>query len=52
MKALTVIALASVLTAPLGARVAHSLDVRQLRRIFAVMLYVLAAAMLWRGLNA
>ena len=52
LPALVVISLASVLIAPLGARVAHSLDVRQLRRVFAVMLYVLAADMLWRGLHA
>lgn len=51
LPALAVIALASVLVAPLGARVAHSLDVRLLRRIFALMLYVLAADMLWRGLR-
>jgi uncharacterized membrane protein YfcA len=50
LPALTVIALASVLIAPLGARVAHSLDVRQLRRIFAVMMYAVAADMLRRGL--
>jgi len=52
LPALAVIALASVLTAPLGARAAHALDVRQLRRIFAVMLYVLAADMLRRGLHS
>jgi uncharacterized protein len=52
LPALGVIALASVVTAPLGARVAHSLDVRQLRRIFAMMLFVLGADMLWRGLHA
>ncbi len=51
LPALIVISLASVLIAPLGARVAHSLDVRQLRRVFAVMLYLLAADMLWRGLH-
>jgi uncharacterized membrane protein YfcA len=51
LPALAMIALASVLIAPLGARVAHSLDVRQLRRIFAVMLYLLAIDMLWRGLS-
>lgn len=51
LPALAVIALASVLVAPLGARVAHALDVRQLRRIFAVMLYLLAADMLRRGLH-
>ena len=52
LPALVVIAAASVLIAPLGARVAHSLDVRLLRRIFALMLYMLAADMLWRGLQA
>jgi uncharacterized membrane protein YfcA len=52
LPALAVISVASVSIAPLGARVAHSLDVRQLRRIFAVMLYMLAADMLWRGLHA
>ena len=51
LPALAVIALASVLVAPLGARVAHALDVRQLRRIFAAMLYLLAVDMLWRGLR-
>lgn len=51
LPALAVIAAASMLSAPLGARVAHSLDVRQLRRLFAVMLYALAADMLWRGLH-
>ncbi|MES2956725.1 MAG: sulfite exporter TauE/SafE family protein [Pseudomonadota bacterium] len=50
LPALAVIASASVLIAPLGARMAHSLDVRHLRRIFAVMLYALALDMLWRGL--
>ncbi|HVZ44733.1 MAG TPA: sulfite exporter TauE/SafE family protein [Ramlibacter sp.] len=33
------ISLASVVLAPLGARIAHSLDVKPLRRGFAVMLY-------------
>jgi len=51
LPALVVIALASVLIAPLGARWAHALDVRQLRRIFALMLYLLAIDMLWRGLQ-
>lgn len=51
LPALALIALASVLTAPLGARAAHALNVRQLRRIFAMMLYVLAADMLLRGLR-
>ena len=45
------ISLASVITAPLGARAAHALDMRQLRRVFAVMLYGLGAYMLYKGLS-
>jgi uncharacterized membrane protein YfcA len=37
----------SVLTAPIGARVAHRLPVATLRRIFAALLYLLATKMLW-----
>ena len=48
---LAVIACASVLTAPLGARAAHALDVRRLKRVFACVLYVLAAYMLGRALG-
>jgi uncharacterized membrane protein YfcA len=51
LPALGAVSLASVLIAPLGARAAHALDVRQLRRVFAVMLYALAADMLWRALH-
>jgi len=50
--ALLVIALASVLTAPLGARAAHSMDVGQLRRVFALLLCSLATYMLWKGVHA
>ena len=50
LPALAAIAAASVLTAPFGARAAHALDVRQLRRAFALLLYVLAGYMLWKGL--
>lgn len=39
----------SVLFAPLGARVAHSLNVRPLKRIFAVVLYGLAGYMLFKA---
>ncbi|EHR72475.1 putative permease [Burkholderiales bacterium JOSHI_001] len=49
---LAVIALGSVTAAPLGARAAHSMDVKKLRRIFAVLLYSLGSYMLWRGLAA
>jgi uncharacterized membrane protein YfcA len=47
--ALVILAAASVLTAPLGARVAHSLDTARLKRVFAMLLYLLAAYMLLRA---
>lgn len=50
--ALVVIALASMTMAPLGARMAHRLPVVKLKRIFAAILYTLAAYMLWKGLSA
>jgi uncharacterized membrane protein YfcA len=50
LPALVVIAAASVLLAPLGARAAHALPVKQLKRVFALMLYALAAYMLSRAL--
>jgi uncharacterized protein len=40
----------SVLTAPLGARLAHSLPVDRLKKIFALLLYVVATRMLWSAL--
>ena len=49
LPALAVISLASVLTAPLGARAAHALDVRQLKRVFALLLYALASYMVWKS---
>jgi uncharacterized membrane protein YfcA len=45
-----VIALCSVFTAPLGAKAAHALPVGRLKRIFATLLYMLAAYMLYKGL--
>jgi len=50
LPALMAIAAASVLTAPIGARLAHRLDMAQLRRAFAVLLYGLAAYMLYKGI--
>ena len=49
LPALAVIALCSVFMAPIGARIAHRLPVKQLKRIFASVLYLLAAYMLWKG---
>jgi uncharacterized membrane protein YfcA len=51
LPALAVLSLASVSMAPLGARTAHGMDVKQLKRIFALLLYALAGTMLYRGLN-
>lgn len=50
LPALGVIASCSVITAPLGAAAAHKLPVKKLKRIFASILYLLAAYMLYRGL--
>jgi uncharacterized membrane protein YfcA len=50
LPALVVIGAASVLMAPLGARAAHALNVRQLKRAFAGLLYALSAYMLYKAL--
>jgi len=50
LPALVVIACCSVLVAPLGASTAHKLPVKQLKRVFACMLYLLAGYMLFKGL--
>lgn len=51
LPALAVIALASVLFAPLGAKAAHAMNVLQLRRLFALLLYLLAAYMLHKAVG-
>jgi uncharacterized membrane protein YfcA len=48
LPALLVISLASMSTAPLGARTAHRLPVNDLQKIFALTLFVLAATMLYK----
>jgi uncharacterized membrane protein YfcA len=47
LPALAGVVAGSVFTAPVGARAAHRMPVAALRRIFAILLYVLAAKMLW-----
>jgi uncharacterized membrane protein YfcA len=47
--ALLAIVAASVISAPIGARAAHRWPVRKLKRAFAVLLYALAAYMLWNA---
>lgn len=51
LPALAIIAIASVMTAPIGAKAAHALPVKQLKKAFASTLYLLAAYMLWRGVS-
>jgi uncharacterized membrane protein YfcA len=46
LPALALVVTTSMLSAPLGARLAHSLPVKRLRMIFAVLLYFFAAKML------
>ena len=50
--ALAVIASASVMIAPLGVRAAHALPVAKLKRIFAFLLFSLAAYMLNKALTS
>jgi uncharacterized membrane protein YfcA len=52
LPALTVIAMVSVLMAPLGVKAAHALPVKSLKRAFALILYLLSAYMLYKGLTA
>lgn len=51
LPALAVIAIASVATAPLGAKTAHALPVKTLKKVFAVILYGLAGYMLYKALQ-
>jgi uncharacterized protein len=46
--AVLTLAAASVLTAPLGAKTAHSLPTEKLKKVFAVMLYLLAGYMVYK----
>jgi uncharacterized membrane protein YfcA len=49
---LLVIACFSVVTAPFGARAAHKLPVKKLKRVFSFFLVFLAAYMFHKGINA
>ncbi|MFN3791337.1 sulfite exporter TauE/SafE family protein [Massilia sp.] len=51
LPALAIIVLASVTMAPVGARTAHKMPVRRLQKVFAVILYLLAAYMFWKAVN-
>jgi uncharacterized protein len=47
LPALAGVAAASILTAPLGAKLAHSLPVGKLKKIFACLLIIMGTKMLW-----
>lgn len=47
LPALAALVAGSVLTAPIGARLAHRLPVATLKRIFALLMFVLAGKMVW-----
>lgn len=47
LPALVMISLVSVLTAPLGVRFAHRLETQKLKRLFSIVLVVMAALLLW-----
>jgi len=49
LPALAAIVVASMLVAPIGARTAHRWPVKKLKRAFALLLYWLAAYMLWKA---
>ncbi len=51
LPALVLIVITSVVFAPLGAKAAHTLNVKQLKRAFACLLFVLAAYMASKGLT-
>ena len=52
LPALVVIATCSFLTAPFGAKAAHNIPIGKLKRVFASILYLLAAYMLYKGLSS
>ena len=52
LPALLVISVASVSLAPLGARTAHAMDVVQLKRRFALVMFALAGYMVYKSFSA
>jgi uncharacterized membrane protein YfcA len=49
---LVVIGLCTMVTAPMGARLAHKMPVHKLKLGFALLLFLLASYMLYRGLHS
>jgi uncharacterized protein len=50
--ALACIAVASMLAAPFGARMSHRLPVKNLKRVFACMLFGVAGFMIWKAMTS
>lgn len=42
------VGIGSIITAPIGAKVAHKLPAKRLKRYFSLLIFLLAAKMLWR----
>jgi uncharacterized protein len=51
LPALAAVVAVSVFTAPLGARMAHAMDTKPLKRVFAGLLYLLAGYMLFKAVR-
>ena len=51
LPALLSVVVMSMMTAPMGAKLAHSMDTKPLKRVFAGLLYVLATYMLWKAVS-
>lgn len=51
LPALAAVVAASIISAPYGARLAHSWPVAKLRRVFAVLMFALGAYMAWRAVG-
>ena len=52
LPALVCVAATSIFFAPFGAKVAHSIDTKPLKRIFASVLFLLATYMLYKAISA
>lgn len=50
LPAVALISIASMTSAPLGAKVSHRLPVKRLKKLFALLLVVLGVKMLWASL--
>lgn len=51
LPAFLMIATLTVLMAPVGARLAHRLDAQLLRRLFGILLFIVAARMIWSSIG-